>query len=82
AVYQIDPGVARAAQKIVIAAEAGRPFARVHLTLDGEPLASFDRPPYSALWQLAPGEHTFTAIGVDAMGERVTSEAVRITVRP
>ncbi len=82
AVYQIDPGVARAAQKIVIAAEAGRPFARVHLHINGEPLASFDAPPYSTLWQLAPGEHTFTAVGVDATGQRVASEAARITVRP
>ncbi|NBD36190.1 MAG: PBP1A family penicillin-binding protein [Chloroflexi bacterium] len=37
--YQIDPGVARAAQKIVIAAAAGRPFATVQLHIDGELLA-------------------------------------------
>lgn len=81
-VYQIDPGVARAAQQIVIAAAAGRPFARVSLHLNGELLASFDGPPYRTLWRLAPGEHTFTAIGVDAAGERVASAPVRITVRP
>jgi len=48
--------------------------------VDGEPLASFAAPPYRALWPLAPGGHTITAIGYDPAGNKLESQSVHITV--
>jgi len=80
AVYRLDPTLPRDAQRIAIAAEAAPGITEVTLLLDSRPLAQFSAPPYTVLWPLEPGEHSFSAVGVDAEGERVSSEAVRITV--
>jgi 1A family penicillin-binding protein len=53
---------------------------KVRLYVDEDLLAAFDRPPYSVLWQLAAGEHTFRAEAMDRSGQIWSSQAVHITV--
>ena len=84
AVYQLDPGLSREAQKIRVSARpaADAVLSEVTLLLDGRPLAHFGAPPYEVVWALEPGEHSFRAEGLTATGERVVSDPVRITVLP
>ena len=81
-VYRLDPSLPREAQRIEIAALAreGVILARVILYVDGEPLASFDAPPYRVMWPLELGEHIIAAVGSDSAGNRLESEPVRIVV--
>jgi 1A family penicillin-binding protein len=81
AAYRLDPALPRDAQKIEVAARAGVSLREVTLLVDGQPLARFGAPPYKALWRLEPGRHTFSAEGVTANGERVTSDEVWIKVQ-
>jgi penicillin-binding protein 1C len=83
AVYRLDPGVTRAAQRIVVSArsDAGAPLAQVALLVDGEELARFQAPPYRALWPLETGTHLFVAEGVDRNGKRIVSNSVQVEVR-
>ncbi len=83
AVYRLDPALPRDAQQIEVAARAGAGVSlrAVTLLVDGRPLAEFGAPPYQALWRLAAGRHVFTAEGVTAAGERVSSDAVWIEVQ-
>jgi len=81
AVYRIDPTQPRDMQKLRIAAEAGRAFERVILLRDGQPLAQLTAPPYTYLWLLQPGTHTFAAVGVAADGSRIVGDSVTIEVR-
>jgi hypothetical protein len=55
-------------------------LAEVKLYVDETLLAALDRPPYSALWQLSTGEHTFCAEAIDQLGNIWSSQAVHITV--
>lgn len=82
AVYQLDPRLPRESQRIVVSAVAGggTKLVKVVLYVDGHALASFSAPPYKAMWQLEAGEHHFWAEGVDAGGNTVQSEKVRIGV--
>lgn len=80
-VYRIDPAQPRDTQKIVIAAEASGALAQVTLLLDGSPLAQFTAPPYTHLWRLEPGAHTFMAVGVTADGDQVSSSDITVEVR-
>ncbi len=84
AVYQLDPGLSREAQKIRVSARpaADAVLSEVTLLVDGRPLAHFGAPPYEVVWALEPGEHSFRAEGLTATGERVVSDPVRITVLP
>jgi hypothetical protein len=52
----------------------------VTLLVDGQPLATFTRAPYRALWRLTAGEHEVKALGVDAEWRRVESDIVRFRV--
>lgn len=82
--YVISAALPRSAQSIEIAARwrlASAPRA-VTLLLDGEPLAELAQPPYSRLWNLAPGQHMVQAEAVDAEGKRWSSAPVRFTVTP
>ncbi len=83
AVYRLDPALPRDAQRIEVMAYAGERVSlrEVTLLVDGRPLARFGAPPYTALWQLESGIHTFSAEGVTVGGEHVVSDAVRVTVR-
>ena len=45
------------------------------------PWLGSNAPPYSTTWRLEPGLHIFSAEGVTADGDRVTSNQVRVEVR-
>ncbi|MGC9399999.1 MAG: PBP1A family penicillin-binding protein [Anaerolineae bacterium] len=80
--YRLDPDLPADAQRIPVVAEADVALRRVQLQRDGEPLAEFADPPYTAHWTLTPGEHTFVAVGWDEEGNAVRSAAVTIEVEP
>ncbi len=82
AIYRIDPGLPRSAQKILVSVSLPPGETMAHLTLlaDGAPLADLSAPPYQAWWTLAPGPHQFTAVGRTATGDTRTTPAVHIQV--
>ena len=82
-VYRLDPALPRGDQRIEIAARASDEVSVARLTIyvDEGPLADMVAPPYRALWPLAPGEHTITAVGYDPVGNRLESQPVHITVK-
>ena len=69
-------------QRVEVMAQARTttPLQQVTLVVDDQPVATLSRPPYRALWQLEAGSHQVRAVGVDAEGRSVESEAVRFTV--
>ena len=81
-VFRISPALPPGEQRIEVAARPAEETVVAELTLyvDGEPLATLATPPYRSLWPLTPGEHAFHAEGYDAMGRRLTSEPVYVTV--
>ncbi|MBI4789219.1 MAG: PBP1A family penicillin-binding protein [Chloroflexi bacterium] len=81
-VFSPSPQIPAELQRIEIAARLNTPniVGNVSLLVDGQPIATFTRAPYRALWQLAAGEHTAQAVGVDADGQRVESDVVRFVV--
>jgi membrane carboxypeptidase/penicillin-binding protein PbpC len=83
-VYQLSPEVPESYQSIRVAARPadGVTVAELTLYVDGEPLATLTTPPYEAFWQLAPGEHTFSARGVDVDGETLRSAPATVRVLP
>ncbi|MCJ7738534.1 MAG: hypothetical protein MUQ10_14685, partial [Anaerolineae bacterium] len=82
AVYKLDPATSPSRQRIRVSAAADVPLETVTLSVDGAPLAEFQAPPYEVTWQLAVGEHSFQAHGLDAAGEETVSGIVWITVKP
>jgi membrane carboxypeptidase/penicillin-binding protein len=82
ATYRLDPGLPREAQQIVVSAWAGTgvTLGEVTLMVDGQPLARLAAPPYKALWQLEAGDHRFWAEGLDASGQRLSSDGIWIQV--
>ncbi len=83
AVYLLDAGLPRDAQRIVVSAypRAGASLREVTLWADGMLLARFVAPPYRILWQLEPGVHVFWAEGISEGGDEVKSDEVRVTVQ-
>lgn len=81
AILRISPVLPRSDQRIAVEAQASIRLAQVTLLADREILAEFTGPPYRTLWALAPGVHTFQAIGKDAQGQTVISVPVTIEVR-
>jgi 1A family penicillin-binding protein len=81
AVYRIDPAQSRETQKIVISFAADTNLKQIILLVDDLPLTHFTLPPYTYLWRLEPGLHTFSAVGITADGAEIASEAVTIEVR-
>ena len=81
-VFSLSPQIPAELQRIEIAARlnTSSTIGNVNLLVDGRPIATFARAPYRALWQLAAGEHTVQAVGVDADGKRVESDVVRFRV--
>jgi hypothetical protein len=51
------------------------------LFIDNLPLSDLTAPPYTYLWQLEPGIHTFSARGRIADGKEIVSDSVTIEVR-
>ncbi len=78
--YRITSGLPAANQRIAISASPLSDLVTVRLYADGQLVATLDGPPYSTLWQLTPGRHTFHAEGVDRSGQIWSSESVTITV--
>ena len=81
AVYRIDPAQPRETQKIAISIAVDIYFEQIELSIDGLPLASLTAPPYTLLWRLEPGTHTFSAVGRTLDGKEIVSGDVTIEVR-
>jgi penicillin-binding protein 1C len=54
--------------------------ASVTLLLDGQAVAGWQREPRSWLWQLEPGEHTFSAVAYLTAGQAIVSDSVTVYV--
>jgi membrane carboxypeptidase/penicillin-binding protein PbpC len=69
-------------ERLELAAEPSGLGAGVAVTLfvDDGVVATIRRPPFRALWPLAPGRHVARAVATDASGQRVASAAVPFTV--
>jgi 1A family penicillin-binding protein len=80
--YRIVSGVPIENQRIAITAAPLGDFVTIRLYADGQLIASLEGAPYSVLWQLMVGQHTFRAEGVDRSGQVWSSEAVQIQVLP
>jgi 1A family penicillin-binding protein len=81
-VYRLDPALPQNDQRIEVAARASDDVSVASLTIyvDEEPLVTIAASPYRALWSLAPGAHTISAIGYDTAGNRLESQPVHITI--
>jgi 1A family penicillin-binding protein len=81
-VFALSSQLPADAQQIEVSARlnANVMLREVTLFVDGQPLATFTRAPYRALWRLTAGEHEVKAVGVDGDGRRVESESVRFRV--
>lgn len=79
-VYRLDAHFDRDSQRLRMEAVAGGGWEEVSLWVDGELLATFEKPPYQAWWPLSSGRHKAWAEGVRADGERLVSEAVQFVV--
>ncbi len=80
AIFALSPQLPLEMQKVEVAAQPGA-TPQLSLSVDGHVIASFERPPYRALWPLSPGEHTAVAISVDAEGKGIESEPVQFLVQ-
>ncbi|MEE8390123.1 MAG: PBP1A family penicillin-binding protein [Anaerolineae bacterium] len=80
--YRLSPEIPPSAQQIVVAARPadGVSLRQVTLVADGQPLVTLTKPPYQALWPMEIGTHVFTAVGVDAEGNKVEGNRVTIEV--
>ncbi|MFN2109396.1 MAG: hypothetical protein ACK2UI_07020, partial [Anaerolineae bacterium] len=80
AVYHIDPAQSRETQKIYISVAANVLFEHIKLYVDDLPLAHFASLPYTHLWRLEPGTHTFYAIGFTFDEMEIPSDVITIEV--
>ncbi|MFN2284134.1 MAG: PBP1A family penicillin-binding protein [Anaerolineae bacterium] len=80
AVYHIDPAQSRETQKIHISVAANVLFEHIKLYVDDLPLAHFASLPYTHLWRLEPGTHTFYAIGFTFDEMEIPSDVITIEV--
>ncbi|MBN1873346.1 MAG: PBP1A family penicillin-binding protein [Anaerolineae bacterium] len=80
ALFRIDPALSRSVQKIEVMAE-GEAVTQVSLLIDKGILAWCPSLPCSSLWQLKPGTHSFSAMGIDTHGMEVKSNSVTIAVQ-
>jgi len=80
--YRLAPNVPAGNQRIEIQALLMLPddIVQVRLYADERLLAALDQPPYSVLWQLMAGEHTFHAEANHRSGQVWSSQSVQITV--
>jgi hypothetical protein len=68
-------------QKAEILVESALNLERVEIVVDGEKVASFDRPPYRFLWPLKEGKHRVQAVGF-LEGKMLQTEVVEFEVIP
>jgi hypothetical protein len=80
AVIAISPQIPAAMQQLELTARAEVAMRQVTITVDGAPIATLSRPPYRAIWQLAPGEHLVRAVGLDINGAALDSLPVTFRV--
>jgi hypothetical protein len=80
--YRLSPEVPRQTQQIVVAAlpADGISLRQMTLLADARPLATLTTTPYQAKWEMAPGTHTFSAVGVDEAGNELEGNSVTIEV--
>ena len=52
----------------------------VTMLVDGQPFADLATPPFETFWTLSPGSHSFSAMALDASGNKLSSNDVLITV--
>jgi 1A family penicillin-binding protein len=83
-IFTLSPQIPLNLQRIDISARLGATDVprQVELHVDGQTIATFASPPYRALWQLAVGDHTIQAIGIDANGQQVESAPLQFRVEP
>jgi len=83
ATFALSPQLPRDFQRIELEAHpaaVATPLQTVTLMVDDVALATLQRPPYRASWQLVPGTHTVRAVGVDRQGRTVGSAPTRFRV--
>jgi hypothetical protein len=80
AVFAISPGVPRERQQIELKARAGLEATKLTFVIDGQPLATLDRPPYRTFWPLAPGSHRARVDTTDTNGKVTHSATVEFVV--
>jgi hypothetical protein len=80
AVFAISPGVPRERQQIELKARAGSAAEQLTFVVDGQPLATLDRPPYRAFWPLAPGVHRARVDTTDLNGQIMHGATVEFVV--
>ena len=80
--YRIVKGMSLEHQKIKVAlyAACDAQVKTVTMLVDGEPFAHLTSPPFETFWTLSPGGHSFSAIALDAWGNKLRSNEVLITV--
>jgi hypothetical protein len=81
AAFALSPGVPPERQRIELLAAAPADTASLTIYLDDAPIATFDRPPYRALWQLRPGRHRARVEARDSRGIIARSEEVIFDVQ-
>jgi membrane carboxypeptidase/penicillin-binding protein PbpC len=81
-VYQLDPGLPLDAQRVRVVAVGPPGLQNVTLTIDDQPLATIETPPFEAYWTLAVGEHVARAEGTTATGESIESTSIPFRVNP
>jgi len=82
ATYRIVKGMPLAHQKIKVAlyAACDAQMKAVTMLVDGQPFADLATPPFETFWTLSPGSHSFSAMALDASGNKLSSNDVLITV--
>lgn len=80
AIYRLVSSVPEHTQRIEVRAQAAVDVRSVRLYVDSQLLAELTAPPYAALWQLTPGEHSLLAEATDQAGSTSRSAPVQITV--
>jgi 1A family penicillin-binding protein len=73
ATIAMSPQVPATMQQLELTASTGVALSQVTIAVDGVAIATLARPPYRAIWQLAPGDHSVRAFGLDANGATVDS---------
>lgn len=79
-IYQLDPALPTAAQRIRVVAVGPPGLRNVTLTVNGEPLATLASPPFEAYWPLAAGEYVVSAQGTLPDGSPIESDPVPFRV--
>jgi 1A family penicillin-binding protein len=82
AVFALAPGVPSERQRIELLAVAPDDAAELTIYLDGVVLATFEGPPYRALWPLRPGQHRVSVELRDTRGVIRRGEEVAFVVQP